>query len=134
VVEDAEHIRAPVEGRDLALSIDRKLQYLAYRELKAAVAQHHAKAGGIVVLDVRTGEVLALANLPAFNPNNRATLDARRQRNRAITDTFEPGSTLKPFTIAAALEGGVLRPDSVLQTAPGYLVRRHYPRCPSRAC
>jgi len=122
VVEDAEHIRGPVEGRDLALSIDRKLQYLAYRELKAAVAQHRAKAGGIVVLDVRTGEVLALANLPAFNPNNRATLDARRQRNRAITDTFEPGSTLKPFTIAAALEGGVIRPDSVLQTAPGYLV------------
>ena len=122
VVEDAEHIRAPVEGRDLALSIDRKLQYLAYRELKAAVAQHRAKAGGIVVLDVRTGEVLALANLPAFNPNNRSTLDARRQRNRAITDTFEPGSTLKPFTIAAALEGGVIRPDSVLQTAPGYLV------------
>ncbi|MEO8628525.1 MAG: penicillin-binding protein 2 [Betaproteobacteria bacterium] len=122
VVEDAENIRAPIEGRDLALSIDRKLQYLAYRELKAAVAQHRAKAGGIVVLDVHTGEVLALANLPAFNPNNRATLDARRARNRAITDTFEPGSTLKPFTVAAALEAGIIQPDSLMQTAPGYLV------------
>jgi cell division protein FtsI (penicillin-binding protein 3) len=122
VVEDAEHIRAPIEGRDLALSIDRKLQYLAYRELKAAVLQHRAKAGGIVVLDVRTGEVLALANLPAFNPNNRATLEFKRQRNRAITDLFEPGSTLKPFTVAAALESGVIRPTTLLQTAPGYLV------------
>jgi cell division protein FtsI (penicillin-binding protein 3) len=121
VVEDAESIRAPIEGHDLALSIDRKLQYLAFRELKAAVARHQAKAGGIVVLDIKTGEVLALANLPAFNPNNRATLDARRARNRAITDTFEPGSTLKPFTVAAALEAGVIKPDTVLQTAPGYL-------------
>ena len=121
VVEDAESIRAPIEGRDLALSIDRKLQYLAFRELKAAVAQHQAKAGGIVVLDIKTGEVLALANLPAFNPNDRTTLDTRRARNRAITDTFEPGSTLKPFTVAAALEAGVIKPDTVLQTAPGYL-------------
>jgi cell division protein FtsI (penicillin-binding protein 3) len=121
VVEDAESIRPPIEGRDLALSIDSKLQYLAFRELKAAVAQHQAKAGGVVVLDIKTGEVLALANLPAFNPNNRATLDTRRARNRAITDTFEPGSTLKPFTVAAALEAGVIKPDSVLQTAPGYL-------------
>jgi cell division protein FtsI (penicillin-binding protein 3) len=121
VVEDAESIRAPIEGRDLALSIDRKLQYLAFRELKAAVAQHQAKAGGIVVLDIKTGEVLALANLPAFNPNDRTTLDTRRARNRAITDTFEPGSTLKPFTVAAALEAGVIKPDTVIQTAPGYL-------------
>jgi cell division protein FtsI (penicillin-binding protein 3) len=120
-VEDAESIQAPVEGRDLALSIDRKLQYLAFRELKAAMAQHQAKAGGVVVLDIKTGEVLALANLPAFNPNNRATLDARKARNRAITDVFEPGSTLKPFTVAAALEAGVIKPNTVLQTAPGYL-------------
>jgi cell division protein FtsI (penicillin-binding protein 3) len=120
-VEDAESIRAPIEGRDLALSIDHKLQYLAFRELKAAVAQHRAKAGGIVVLDIRTGEVLALVNLPAFNPNNRATLDVRRARNRVITDVFEPGSTLKPFTVAAALEAGVIKPNTVLQTAPGYL-------------
>lgn len=121
VVEDAESVRVPIEGHDLALSIDRKLQYLAFRELKAAVTQHRAKAGGIVVLDIKTGEVLALVNLPAFNPNNRATLDAWRARNRAITDTFEPGSTLKPFTVAAALEAGVIKPDTVLQTAPGYL-------------
>jgi cell division protein FtsI (penicillin-binding protein 3) len=122
VVEDAEPLRAPIEGRDLALSIDRKLQYLAYRELKAAVLRERAHAGEIVVLDVKTGEVLALANLPAFNPNNRATLDVRRSRNRAITDAFEPGSTLKPFTVAAALEAGVIRPNTMLQTAPGYLV------------
>jgi cell division protein FtsI (penicillin-binding protein 3) len=122
VVEDAEPLRAPVEGRNLALSIDRKLQYLAYRELKAAVLREHARAGEIVVLDVKTGEVLALANLPAFNPNNRATMDVRRSRNRAITDSFEPGSTLKPFTVAAALDAGVIRPNSVLQTSPGYLV------------
>jgi len=121
VIEDAENIRPPVEGHDLALSIDSKLQYLAFRELKAAVLRHQAKAGGIVVLDIKTGEVLALANLPGFNPNNRATLDMRRARNRAITDTFEPGSTLKPFTVAAALEAGVIKPDSVLQTAPGWL-------------
>lgn len=122
VVEDAEPLRAPIEGRNLALSIDRKLQYLAYRELKAAVLREHARAGEIVVLDVKTGEVLALANLPAFNPNNRATMDVRRSRNRAITDSFEPGSTLKPFTVAAALDAGVIRPNSVLQTSPGYLV------------
>ncbi len=122
VVEDAEPLRAPIEGRDLSLSIDRKLQYLAYRELKAAVLREHARAGEIVVLDVKSGEVLALANLPAFNPNNRATLDVRRSRNRVITDAFEPGSTLKPFTVAAALDAGVIRPNTVLQTSPGYLV------------
>jgi len=121
VVEDVEHLRVPVEGRDLALSIDRKLQYLAFRELKGAMTQHRAKAGGLVVLDLATGEVLALVNLPAFNPNNRATLDARHARSRAITDTFEPGSTLKPFTVAAALEAGLVKPNTVVQTAPGYL-------------
>ena len=122
VVEDTQSVRAPIEGRDLALSIDRKLQYLAYRELKAAVIQHRAKAGGIVVIDVRTGEVLAMANVPAYNPNNRTLLDVRRARNRAATDLFEPGSTLKPFTVAAALEARVVQPQTLLQTAPGYLV------------
>jgi cell division protein FtsI (penicillin-binding protein 3) len=122
VVEDAQSVRAPVEGRDLALSIDRKLQYLAYRELKAAVIQHRAKAGGIVAIDVRTGEVLAMANVPAYNPNNRTQLDVRRARNRAVTDLFEPGSTLKPFTVAAALEARVVRPQTMVQTAPGYLI------------
>jgi cell division protein FtsI (penicillin-binding protein 3) len=122
IVEDAQSLRAPVEGRDLALSIDRKLQYLAYRELKAAVIEHRAKAGGIVVIDVNTGEVLALANVPAYNPNNRANLDVRRARNRAITDLFEPGSTLKPFTVAAALDAHLVRPDTMVQTSPGFLV------------
>jgi cell division protein FtsI (penicillin-binding protein 3) len=120
-VEDVESIRAPRPGRDLVLSIDLKLQYLAYRELKRAVEAHRAKAGGIVVLDAVTGEVLALANVPAFNPNNRGTLGGPRARNRAVTDVFEPGSTLKPFTAAAALEAGRFRPDTVLQTAPGSL-------------
>ncbi len=122
VVEDTERVLAPIEGRDVALSIDRKLQYLAYRELKAAAAEHRAKAGAIVVLDVKSGEVLALANVPAYNPNNRSRRDAARARNRAITDLFEPGSTLKPFTIAAALEARLIRPESTVQTAPGYLL------------
>ena len=122
VVEDGASIRTPVEGRGLQLSIDRKLQYLAHRELKNAVTEHRAKAGGIVVLAVKTGEVLARANLPAYNPNNRTRRSAERARNRAITDLFEPGSTLKPFTVAAALEARVVRPNTTIQTAPGYLV------------
>ena len=119
IVEDMESIRAPQNGRTLALSIDAKIQYLAYRELKAAVAASRARAGSIVVLDVATGEVLAMANVPSFNPNNRERFDPTRARNRAVTDLFEPGSTLKPFTAAAALEAGMLRPESVIDTAPG---------------
>jgi cell division protein FtsI (penicillin-binding protein 3) len=122
IVEDGESLRAPVEGRDLQLSIDRKLQYLAHRELKAAVVEHRARAGGIVVLDVKSGEVLAMANLPAYNPNNRDKRSAERARNRAITDLFEPGSTLKPFTVAAALEARLVRPETAIHTAPGYLM------------
>jgi cell division protein FtsI (penicillin-binding protein 3) len=121
IVEDMESIRPPQNGRPLALSIDAKIQYLAYRELKAAVAAHRARAGSIVVLDVATGEVLAMANAPSFNPNNRGSYDPQRARNRAVTDLFEPGSTLKPFTAAAALESGTVRPESVIQTAPGSL-------------
>jgi len=121
IVEDVESIRAPRPGQDLALSIDSKIQYLAYRELKQAVETHKAKAGGIVVLDAQTGEVLALANLPAYNPNNRVKVNDGRARNRALTDEFEPGSTLKPFTIAAALDAGLVKPDTVFQTAPGSL-------------
>ncbi len=119
IVEDVESIRAPQDGHDLALSIDRKIQYLAYRELKAAVTAHKAKAGAIVVLDAKTGEILALANLPAYNPNNRAKLNRNSTRNRAVTDIFEPGSTFKPFTAAAVLEAGKFKPDSPVQTAPG---------------
>ncbi len=121
VIEDVEGVRAPRQGRDIALSIDLKLQYLAYRELKNAVAMHRARAGSIVVLDVRTGEVLALANVPTYNPNNRAQYDTEHARNRALVDLFEPGSTLKPFTVAAALQDGLVRPDSVIQTAGGAL-------------
>ena len=121
VVEDVEAIRAPQAGRDLALAIDTRLQHIAFRELKAAVEANKAKAGGLVILDVRSGEILALANWPTFNPNARNGVARERMRNRALTDVFEPGSTLKPFTIAAALETGRVRPDTVIQTAPGTL-------------
>jgi cell division protein FtsI (penicillin-binding protein 3) len=119
IVEDVESVRAPQDGHDLALSIDRKIQYLAYRELKAAVTEHKAKAGAIVVLDAKTGEILALANLPAYNPNNRAKLNRNSTRNRAVTDIFEPGSTMKPFTVAAVLEAGKLNSASPIQTESG---------------
>ena len=126
IVEDVEGIRAPQEGRDLRLAIDSKIQYLAFRELKNAVLAHKARAGGIVVLDATNGELLALANYPSYNPNNRETRDPARYRNRAVTDLFEPGSTLKPFTAAAALATGLYTPDTVIQTAPGRLeVGRH---------
>jgi cell division protein FtsI (penicillin-binding protein 3) len=121
IVEDVESIRVPQNGQQLRLSIDARIQYLAFRELRSAVAAHRAKAGGIVVLDVATGEVLAMANMPTYNPNNRGKLDAQRMRNRTVTDLFEPGSTLKPFTAAAALEAGLFKPGTVIQTAPGQL-------------
>ena len=120
IVEDLEAVKVPQDGHDLVLSIDRKIQYLAYRELSHAVEQHKAKAGAIVVLDAKTGEVLALANVPTYNPNNPRKL-AGRARNRAIVDIFEPGSTLKPFTVAAALEAGNFSPDTMIETAPGYM-------------
>jgi len=119
VVEDVEAIRAPQAGRDLALAIDTRLQYLAFRELKAAVEANRAKAGGLVILDAQSGEILALANWPTYNPNARNKVAREKMRNRALTDVFEPGSTLKPFTIASALESGKVRPDTVIQTAPG---------------
>ena len=121
VVEDVEALRAPQEGRDLALSLDSRLQYLAFRELKAAVEANKAKAGGLVILDTRTGEILALANWPTYNPNNRSRAVRDRMRNRALTDTFEPGSTMKPFTIAAALQAGKVQPMTIIDTAPGTL-------------
>ena len=121
IVEDVESIRAAQEGKDLSLALDARIQSLAFSQLKAAVDQHRAKAGSIVVLDILSGEVLALASLPTYNPNNRARLSGAQLRNRAVTDTFEPGSTLKPFTIAVALESGRLTPQSTIQTAPGSL-------------
>ena len=119
IVEDVESIRAAQTGRDLVLALDARIQNVAFSQLKNAVEQHRAKAGSIVVLDVNTGEVLALANLPTYNPNNRSRLSGAQVRNRAVTDTFEPGSTLKPFTIALALESGKLTPATVIQIAPG---------------
>jgi cell division protein FtsI (penicillin-binding protein 3) len=121
VVEDIESIREPHDGKDLVLSIDSKIQYIAFSHLKEAVEQHKAKAGAIVVLDVKSGEVLALANLPTYNPNNRSALTGAQLRNRVLTDTFEPGSTMKPFTAALALETRRVTPATNIQTAPGKL-------------
>jgi cell division protein FtsI (penicillin-binding protein 3) len=116
VIEDIGYIREPQDGTDLALSIDGKIQYIAFTELQKAVEQHQAKAGAIVVLDVKTGEVLAMANLPTYNPNTRQGLTGAQLRNRVMTDTYEPGSTLKPFTVALALERGMVTPTTVLDT------------------
>ncbi len=121
IVEDVESIRAPQDGKDSTLALDAKLQYHAYTQLKQAIADHKAKAGGIVVLDARSGEVLALANLPTYNPNNRTRLSGAQLRNRAFTDSFEPGSTFKPFTVALALDKDQVRFDTPIQTAPGKL-------------
>ncbi len=121
VVEDMERIREPRAGRDLALSVDLRLQYLLYRELKAAVLEHGARAGSAVLLDALSGEVLAVVNQPAFNPNSREDLHGARYRNRAVTDVFEPGSTVKPFTIACALETGLYKPSTLVDTRPGLL-------------
>ncbi len=119
IVEDIGAIHEPHDGKDLTLSIDSKIQYIAFSKLKEAVEKYKAKAGGIVVLDTKTGEVLALANLPTYNPNNRAVLTGAQLRNRVLTDTFEPGSTLKPFTVALALDTHRVTPSTVFQTSPG---------------
>jgi cell division protein FtsI (penicillin-binding protein 3) len=119
IVEDVREQIPPVDGRDLQLSIDSKVQFFAYQKLRDAVAEHKAKGGSVVVLDVRTGEVLALANYPSYSPAKRVNLSGAQLRNRALTDTFEPGSTMKPFIAAIALEQGLVRPDTPIQTAPG---------------
>ena len=120
IVEDLEDVKVPQDGRDLVLSIDRRIQYLAFRELSKAVEKHKAKAGAIVVLDAKTGEVLAMVNLPTYNPNNPINIKGKT-RNRAITDIFEPGSTLKPMTASAAMQFGDFTPTTPIQTAPGYM-------------
>jgi cell division protein FtsI (penicillin-binding protein 3) len=125
-VKDVENILAPEAGRDLVLSLDRRLQFLAYRELKGAVKRHKAKSGSAVIVDVRSGEVLAMVNQPSYNPNGKRSGTSGRLRNRAVTDVFEPGSTMKPLTIAAALESGRYAPDTQIDTTPGYYkVGRH---------
>ena len=122
VVENIENIRAPSPGKPLYLSIDRRLQYLAYRELKAAVKRNKAKSGSLVMLDVKTGEVLAMVNQPSYNPNNRAERKLKKNfRNRSVTDVLEPGSTIKPFIVAAALESRRFRPATVIDTSPGLM-------------
>ncbi|MGH8175220.1 MAG: peptidoglycan D,D-transpeptidase FtsI family protein [Steroidobacter sp.] len=120
-VEDVESISAARPGEDLITSIDLRIQYLAYRELKAAVQEHRAKAGSIVVLDIETGEVLAMVNQPAYNPNDRDQVAASRYRNRAATDIFEPGSSIKPFIAAAGLTSGRYHPDTIIDTSPGFV-------------
>lgn len=122
IVEDVGLSKQPHDGKDLTLSVDSKLQYIAFSSIKEAVEKFKAKAGAAVVLDVKTGEVLALANYPTYNPNDRRKLTGEQLRNRVVTDTFEPGSTLKPFTVALALESRRVTPETMYETAPGFMV------------
>ena len=120
-VKELQLVKSARPGRNLALSIDLRLQYLAHRELKAAVLKNNAKGGSLVIMDVQTGEVLAMTNQPAYNPNDRSGLRSEALRNRALTDLFEPGSTMKPLAVMAALETGRFSPSSLINTAPGYV-------------
>ena len=122
VVEDVREQMPPVDGKDLKLSIDSKVQYFAYQKLREAVQTHKAKAGSVVVLDAVTGEVLALVNYPSYVPDKRKNLSGEQLRNRALTDTFEPGSTMKPFIVGLALEKGLVQPSTMIQTAPGRIM------------
>jgi len=119
VVEDVGETVPPVDGEDLQLSIDSKVQFFAYQKLREAVLEHKAKAGSVVVLDAQSGEILALANYPSYSPDKRVNLSGEQLRNRALTDTFEPGSTMKPFAVALAMEKGLVKPETPIQTAPG---------------
>jgi cell division protein FtsI (penicillin-binding protein 3) len=121
VIKDFGAVKEAKPGKDIKLSLDMRIQYLAYRELKAAVETHRAKAGSIVVLDIHTGDVLAMANQPSYNPNNRSNINVAHLRNRAITDVFEPGSTMKVATVAAALESNKYTLNTRLDTSPGYI-------------
>jgi len=121
IVENVDLVRAAEPGKDLVLSIDRRIQYLAYRELKAALIETGATSGSVVVLDVPTGEVLAMVNQPSYNPNSRVGADAEARRNRSVTDVVEPGSVMKTLTLAAGLEAGKFTPESLIPTAPGYM-------------
>jgi cell division protein FtsI (penicillin-binding protein 3) len=121
IIEDVESINRPRPGKDLTLSIDRRIQYLAYRELKAVMKEHKARAASAVVLDVKSGEVVAMVNQPSFNPNNRQQSRSSSMRNRAVTDVFEPGSTMKPFIVAIALESGRYQPATPVSTSPGWM-------------
>ncbi len=119
VVEDIGEMVPPVDGQDLQLSIDSKVQYFAYERIKESVLSNKAAAGSVVVLDIKTGEVLALVNYPSYSPGKRGNLSGAQLRNRALTDTFEPGSTMKPLVVGLALEKGIVKPETLIQTAPG---------------
>jgi cell division protein FtsI (penicillin-binding protein 3) len=121
VVEDIGEMVPPVDGQDLQLSIDSKVQYFAYEKIKESVVNNKAAAGSVVVLDVKTGEILALTNYPSYSPGKRGNLSGAQLRNRALTDTFEPGSTMKPLVVGLALEKGIVKPETLIQTAPGKL-------------
>jgi cell division protein FtsI (penicillin-binding protein 3) len=121
IVQNVEEIRAMRPGRNLVLSVDLRIQYLAYRELKAAIRDQRAKSGSVIVLDVATGEVLAMVNQPAYNPNDRDQYKAKTYRNRAVTDIVEPGSSIKPFVVAAGLASGKFDSHSIIDTNPGYI-------------
>jgi cell division protein FtsI (penicillin-binding protein 3) len=121
IVEDVESVRPPRDGAEVTLALDTRLQFLAHKELKAAVAQYHARAGSMVILDAINGEVLALVNFPDYNPNNRAHVTGAQTRNRSVTDLFEPGSTMKPFTVAAALDDGLVKPETRVDTGNGQI-------------
>lgn len=138
-IRDLAPIKTAQMGGNLALALDLKIQYLAHRELAAAIAAHKAKGGSVVVLDAKTGEILALANLPNFNPNNRRNYQPGPMRNRAVIDTFEPGSTIKPFVAAAVLERGLFHPESVIDTPQTWrvgnkLVRDEHPHPQMTVC
>lgn len=129
VISEVRQIRAQKPGGDLTLSMDKRIQYLAYRELMDAVQKNVAASGSVIVMDVKTGEVLAMVNQPSFNPNNRPSHGTDIYRNRALTDTFEPGSTIKAFSIASALDGGKYTPETMIDTFPGWMrVDRHIVR------
>ena len=121
VVERLDIIQEGESPNDLVLSIDQRIQQLAYRELKRATEMNQATSGSVVVLDVHTGEVLAMVNTPSYNPNSRENLQSHRMRNRALTDTFEPGSTVKPFVVVTALEAGIVKSDELIPTSPGWM-------------
>jgi cell division protein FtsI (penicillin-binding protein 3) len=127
IVEDVESLRAPRDGQEVTLAVDQRLQFLAHKELKAAVEQNRAKGGSMVILDAKTGEILALVNQPDYNPNNRANVTGRQTRNRSVTDLYEPGSTMKPFTVAAALDMGLVKPDTLIQTGTGPMTIGRWP-------
>ena len=122
VIANVSLLKKPEQGHNLTLSIDHRIQYLAYQHLKKTVLQYHAQSGSVVVLDIKTGEIIAMANQPSYNPNNRSENQRASYRNRAVTDMFEPGSVIKPFTIALALESGKYQPETTINTDPGWMV------------